>query len=128
MKAPSMTIDRKQKTATIVMPLEKARPSKATGKTMLIASTRGNRTSTETYAHRPVCFTANVFFYPAKPVLADGVPPEFISGDEGATRPRKARGSPKRSVRKKRNAVEQEPMPEVHAPTGSAVANRGGTG
>ena len=106
---------RKEKTddaTSMVMALETAQPSKS-GKTRVIASTRGLRPSTETYAHRPVCFTANVFFYPAKPVLADGVPPEFISPDEGATRPRKARGSPRRSVGKKRKAGGQEPMPGV---------------
>jgi hypothetical protein len=68
MKAPSITIDRKLKTVTLVLSLETARPSKATGKTMLIASTRGLRTSNEQYARRPVLFTANVFFYPANPV------------------------------------------------------------
>jgi hypothetical protein len=68
MKTPKITIDRKLKTATIVMALEKSHPSKSTGKTKLIASTRGVRTSDETYSHRPVCFTANVFFYPTNPV------------------------------------------------------------
>ena len=68
MKPPSITIDRKLKTVTIVMALESARPSKATGRTMVIASTRGLRTSNEQYAKRPVLFTANVFFYPVNPV------------------------------------------------------------
>jgi hypothetical protein len=67
-KPPSITIDRKLKTVTIVMALESARPSKATGRTMVIASTRGLRTSNEQYAKRPVLFTANVFFYPVNPV------------------------------------------------------------
>ena len=47
MKAPAITIDRKLKKVTIEMALETARPSKATGRTMLIASTRGLRTSPE---------------------------------------------------------------------------------
>jgi hypothetical protein len=68
MMPPSITINRKLKKVTIEIALETARPSKATGRTMLIASTRGLRTSTETYARRPVLFTANVFFYPANPV------------------------------------------------------------
>ena len=67
MKAPTLTIDRKNKTITIVMALEPARPSKATGKTMVIGSTKGLRTSAEQYAKRPVLFTANVFFYPVNP-------------------------------------------------------------
>jgi len=65
MKAPSLTIDRKNKTITVVMALEVAHPSKATGKTMVIGSTKGLRTSTEQFARRPVCFTANVVYFPA---------------------------------------------------------------
>jgi len=65
MKAPSLTIDRQNKTITIVMALAAARPSKSTGKTMVIGSTKGLRTSAEQFARRPVCFTANVFFYSA---------------------------------------------------------------
>ena len=71
MKQPSMEIDRKNKTVTVVMPLEKPRPSKSTGKTRVIATTGGLKTSTESYARRPVCFTANVFFYPATPLNLD---------------------------------------------------------
>jgi hypothetical protein len=63
MKAPALTIDRKNKTITIVMALEPARPSKATGKTMVIGSTKGLRTSAEQFARRPVCFTANVIYF-----------------------------------------------------------------
>ncbi len=72
MISPSIIIDRKRKKVTIEMALETARPSKATGRTMLIASTRGLRASPELYARRPVCFTANVFFYPAKRVNSGG--------------------------------------------------------
>jgi hypothetical protein len=71
MKQPTITIDRQNKVVTVTMPLETARPSKATGKTMVIASTRGLRTSAETYARRPVWFTANVVFYPANRVSAE---------------------------------------------------------
>jgi hypothetical protein len=67
MKTSSLAVDRKLKTATIVMPLETARPSKS-GKTMLIATTKGLRTSTEQYARRPVFFTGNAFFYAANSV------------------------------------------------------------
>jgi hypothetical protein len=71
MRQPSVQIDRKNKTVTVVMPLEKPRPSKSTGKTRVIASTGGLKTSTESYARRPLCFTANVFFYPAMPLNAN---------------------------------------------------------
>src|SRR5579872_5500449 len=69
MMQPSIKVDRKLKTVTIVMPLETARPSK-TGKTMLIATTKGLRTSTEQYARRPVFFTGNAFFYAASSVTS----------------------------------------------------------
>jgi hypothetical protein len=72
MKAPSLTIDRKNKAITIVMALEAAHPSKATGKTMVIGSTKGLRTSAEKFARRPVCFTANVVYFPAKPANSGG--------------------------------------------------------
>jgi hypothetical protein len=71
MKQSSIQIDRENKTVTIVMPLEKPRPSKSTGKTRVIATTGGLKTSAESYARRPVCFTANVFFYPPTPLNAD---------------------------------------------------------
>src|SRR5579872_1286336 len=67
MITPSISIDRQLKKVTIEMALEAAHPSKGTGKTMVIASTRGLRTSTERFAHRPISYTANVFFYPANP-------------------------------------------------------------
>jgi hypothetical protein len=72
MKAPTLTIDRKNKTITIVMALEPARPSKATGKTMVIGSTKGLRTSAEQFARRSVCFTANVIYFQAKQVSSGG--------------------------------------------------------
>ena len=64
MKQSSIQIDRENKTVTIVMALEKPRPSKSTGKTRVIATTGGLRSSAESYARQPVFFTANVFFYP----------------------------------------------------------------
>lgn len=72
MKAPILTIDRKNKTTTITMPLVAAHPSKATGRTMVISTTRGLRSSTETYSRQPVWFTANVFFYPSRSVNSHG--------------------------------------------------------
>ena len=55
MRQPSVEIDRKNKTVTITMALEKPHPSRSTGKTRVIASTSGLRTSAESYARRPVC-------------------------------------------------------------------------
>jgi hypothetical protein len=72
MKHPSIQIDRKNKTVTIVMPLEKPRPSRSTGKTLVIATTGGLKTSEELYARQPVCFSANVFFYPKKAAETEG--------------------------------------------------------
>jgi hypothetical protein len=66
MTRPSIQIDRQNKTVTIVMPLEKPRPSRSTGKTLVIATTGRLKTSEELYARQPVCFSANVFFYPKK--------------------------------------------------------------
>jgi hypothetical protein len=86
MKAPAITIDRKRKKATIEMALETARPSKATGKTMLIASTRGLRTSPELYAHRPVFFTANVFFYPANALNSGRSGADSARSDDDSSR------------------------------------------
>jgi hypothetical protein len=86
MKSPSITIDRKSKKVTIEMGLETARPSKATGRTMLIASTRGLQTSPELYARRPVCFTANVFFYPANTANSERSGADSARSDDDSSR------------------------------------------
>jgi len=52
----------KKKLLTIKLPLEKPRPS-ASGKTMLIASTRGLKSGDGTYSGHPVAVVANAFFY-----------------------------------------------------------------
>jgi hypothetical protein len=104
MRAASLTIDRKNKTITIVLVLETARPSKATGKTMLIASTRGLRASRETYARRPVYFTANVLYFPAKPKHTHGAHREFSRELEDGDAPEWPRKS-----RAKRNERDLEP-------------------
>jgi hypothetical protein len=104
MKAASIMIDRKNKTISILMPLETARPSKATGKTMLIASTKGLRTSTATYARRPVYFTANVLYYPANPTSTDGADRKFSRELEDEHKPEWPRDR-----RAKRNESDQEP-------------------
>jgi hypothetical protein len=58
----SVELDRKKKLLTIKLPLEKPRPS-ASGKTMLIASTRGLKSGDATYSGHPVAVVANAFFY-----------------------------------------------------------------
>lgn len=72
MRPPLIDIDRKNKTVTIVMPLQKPRPSRSTGKTRVIATTGGLKSTGEVYARRPVCYTANVFFFPAAPTREGG--------------------------------------------------------
>jgi hypothetical protein len=119
MMNPSITVDRKLKRVTIVMALESARPSKATGKTMLIASTRGLKTSTETYAHRPVCFTANVLYFPARP------DPEFSSEDRDT--PQRHRKPPSSWSKAKKQRVDRrsDSVRMDDATTGTAVSDRG---
>ncbi len=80
MTKTSIQIDRKNKQVTITMPLQKPHPSKSTGKTLVIATTGGLRISEESYARRPVYFTANVFFYPATPLNPDEVSGESVQG------------------------------------------------
>ena len=109
---PSIKIDRKLKIATIVMPLQPARPSKATGKTMLIATTSGLRTSTETYSRRPVLFTANVFFYPANPVNSGGFGADLVRAADDSPRsisgkrPKVAAGDGNGSSDRRSNSVQ----------------------
>jgi len=59
----SIKIDKKKKTISIVMPLEKPRPS-ASGKTLLLANTRGLKTGEAVYEGRPVIAVASAFVYP----------------------------------------------------------------
>ena len=54
-------IDRKKKTVTITMPLESPRRS-ASGKNMLIASTRGMKSGEVNFMRKPVSVIANAFF------------------------------------------------------------------
>jgi hypothetical protein len=55
-------MDRKNRTFTFTMPLEKLRPS-ATGKTLLLASTRGCQATDLRHSGRPVVVVANAFIY-----------------------------------------------------------------
>jgi hypothetical protein len=59
----TVEVDRKRKILTIQMPLEKAHPSKSSGKTLVIASTHGCKTSDALYSGRPIVVTANAFVY-----------------------------------------------------------------
>jgi hypothetical protein len=56
-------IDRKRKTLTITMPLQKATPSKSSGKTLVVATTHGCQTTEARHSSRPVVITANAFVY-----------------------------------------------------------------
>jgi hypothetical protein len=58
----SVDLDKKNKILTIKMPLENPRPS-ASGKTQLIASTRGVKTAEISYLGHPVSVVANAFYY-----------------------------------------------------------------
>jgi len=62
----SARIDRKRKTLTIQLPLEKAHPSKSSGKTLVVASTHGCQTTEARHSGRPIVITANAFIYAAK--------------------------------------------------------------
>ncbi len=103
---PTLTIDRVKKTVTVVMPLETAHPSKATGKMRLIASTHGSKVSQILYSRRPVCFTANVFFYPTelKPDQSGGIPTT------------ETRSALKAEARKPRRSRDEKSDPRKHRP------------
>jgi hypothetical protein len=59
----SVAFDKKRKLLVIKMPVEKPRPS-ASGKTLLIATTRGLHMGGATYSGRPIAVVANAFIYP----------------------------------------------------------------
>jgi hypothetical protein len=61
----SARIDNKRKSLTIQLPLEKAHPSKSSGKTLIVASTHGCQTTQARHSGRPIVVTANAFIYPA---------------------------------------------------------------
>ena len=58
-------INREKRTITITMPLQKATPSKSSGKTLVVASTHGCQTTEVRHSGRPVVITANAFVYAA---------------------------------------------------------------
>lgn len=61
----SCTVDIKKKELTIVMDLETPTPS-ASGKTLVVASTRGNATSDARVDGQPVVVGVNAYIKPAK--------------------------------------------------------------
>jgi hypothetical protein len=56
-----VTIDKAKKILTIEMPLEEPTPS-TSGKTMVIASSRGNQTSNAQYDGRAVTIGVNAYY------------------------------------------------------------------
>lgn len=60
-----VSIDKKAKTVTITLPLEKPTKSKS-GKNMVIASTRGNQKTETEYDDCPVTVGVNCFYKPAE--------------------------------------------------------------
>lgn len=93
----SAKIDRKRKTLTITLPLQKAAPSRSTGKTLVVASSHGCQTTEALHSRRPIVVTANAFIYAAvpaeekknksrrrsKPVQVDAMAVGSTAGDRG---------------------------------------------
>jgi hypothetical protein len=55
-----VSIDKKAKTVTIVMPLENPKPS-ASGKNLVLCSTRGNKTADVEYDGKAITVGLNVY-------------------------------------------------------------------
>ena len=60
----SARINRQKKTLVIEIPLQKATPSKLSGKTLVVATSHGCKTTNIRHAGRPIVVTANAFVYP----------------------------------------------------------------
>lgn len=60
---PTTTIDEKAQTLTIVLPLQPPTPS-ASGKTLVVASTRGNIPTTALINGKPVTIGVNAYIKP----------------------------------------------------------------
>jgi len=63
MAIQKVTIDKKAKTITVVLDLETPRPS-ASGKTLVVASTRGNTVSDAEVNGKPVVIGFNAYIKP----------------------------------------------------------------
>lgn len=64
MSVKSVKIDTKAKTVTIIMDLEDPTPS-ASGKTLVVASSRGNQKTEATVNGQPVTVGVNAYIKPA---------------------------------------------------------------
>lgn len=62
MPEPTVTVDKKKKTLTIVLPLEERPMLSASGKNYTIASTRGNYRSGELYDGKPITIGVNAYY------------------------------------------------------------------
>jgi len=56
-------INRRKKIITITMPLQKATPSQSSGKTLVVGTTHGCKTTEARHSRRPIVVTANAFIY-----------------------------------------------------------------
>jgi hypothetical protein len=79
--AVTVELDKKKKTLTITMPLESPRPS-ASGKTRLIASTRGVKSGAVSYMGKAVSVVANAFYYDEESVETTPKRKEPVGDDE----------------------------------------------
>lgn len=61
--ATQVSIDEKKKTLTIVLDLQEPERS-ASGKTMVIATTRGNQTTEARFQGRPITVGVNAYYKP----------------------------------------------------------------
>jgi hypothetical protein len=57
-------INSQRKTLVIEIPLQKATPSKHSGKTLVVATTHGCKTTEARHSGRQIVVTANAFVYP----------------------------------------------------------------
>jgi hypothetical protein len=60
-KDMTVVVDKKKKTLTITLPLQEPTPS-ASGKTMVIATTRGNQQVNADYDGNPITIGVNAYF------------------------------------------------------------------
>jgi hypothetical protein len=76
----TVQIDRSKQTLTVTMSLEKAHPSKSSGKTLVIASTHGCQVTDARRLGRAVVVTANAFIYSDKRDRTETRETEGVSG------------------------------------------------
>src|SRR5690349_4405226 len=103
----SVAIDKKEKTLTITMPLQSARES-ASGKTRVIASTRGCHVTDLKRLGRPIVVSANAFIY------SIGQPEQIMPNETGAGSAKRGKIKPAKNRRSKITAV----------PSGARMGNK----